>query len=41
MVFKQESKTLINLRVVFNGKEEVLIIRRKIIEKGADGSSLQ
>ncbi|MFA5392523.1 MAG: NUDIX hydrolase [Candidatus Paceibacterota bacterium] len=37
----QESKTFINLGVVLNDKGEVLIIRRKVIEKGADGSILQ
>jgi 8-oxo-dGTP diphosphatase len=42
MIFnQQESKTFINLGVVLNNKEEVLIIRRKVIEKGADGSVLQ
>ena len=37
---KHESKSFINLGVVLNNKGEVLIIRRKVIEKGADGSSL-
>jgi 8-oxo-dGTP pyrophosphatase MutT (NUDIX family) len=38
---RKESKTFINLGVVLNNKGEVLIIRRKVIEKGVDGSSLQ
>jgi len=38
---RKESKTFINLGVVLNGKGEVLIIRRKVLEKGADGSVLQ
>ena len=38
---KHESKSFINLGVVLNDKGEVLIIRRKVIEKGVDGSSLQ
>jgi ADP-ribose pyrophosphatase YjhB (NUDIX family) len=37
----QESKTFINLGVVLNNKGEVLIIRRKVIEKGSDDSVLQ
>jgi len=38
---RKESKTFINLGVILNNKGEVLIIRRKVIEKGVDGSSLQ
>lgn len=37
----QESKTFVNLGVILNNKGEVLIIRRKVIEKGTDGSILQ
>jgi len=37
----QESKTFINLGVVLNNEGEVLIIRRKVIEKGSDDSVLQ
>jgi len=37
----QESKTFVNLGVILNDKGEVLIIRRKVIEKGADDSVLQ
>ena len=36
-----ESKTFVNLGVVLNNKGEVLIIRRKVIEKGSDDSVLQ
>jgi len=38
---KHESKSFINLGVVLNDEGEVLIIRRKVIEKGTDGSVLQ
>jgi len=38
---EKESKTFINLGVVLNSKSEVLIMRRKVLEKGADGSVLQ
>lgn len=41
MIFQQESKTFINLGVVLNGKGEVLMIRRKVLEVGTDGSVLQ
>lgn len=37
----QESKTFVNLGVILNNKGEVLIIKRKVIEKGTDGSVLQ
>ena len=36
-----ESKTFINLGVVVNKKGEVLVVRRKVLEKGSDGSILQ
>jgi len=38
---KKESNAFINLGVVLNNKGEVLIIKRKVIEKGSDGSILQ
>jgi len=38
---RKESKTFINLGVVLNDKDEVLMIRRKVLEKGTDGSVLQ
>ena len=36
-----ESESFINLGVVLNNKGEVLVIRRKVLEKGIDGSILQ
>lgn len=35
---KKESKTFINLGVVLNSRGEVLIVRRKVLERGANGS---
>jgi len=40
-VKKEESDNFINLGVVFNKKREVLMIRRKKIETGHDGSILE
>jgi len=38
---KHESKSFINLGVVLNDKGEVLMIRRRVLEKGTAGSVLQ
>ena len=38
---KKESKTFINLGVVLNNKDEVLMIKRKTLEKGKDNSVLE
>ena len=37
----EESKTFVNLGVVLNKKGEVLIIRRRVLESGSDGSVLK
>ena len=37
----KESKTFINLGVVLNNKDEVLMIKRKTLEKGKDNSVLE
>ena len=41
MFSPKESKAFINLGIVLNSKGEVLVIRRKVLEKGTDGSVLQ
>ena len=38
---RKESKTFINLGVVLNDKKEVLMIRRRVLEKGKDNSVLE
>ena len=38
---RKESKTFINLGVVLNDKGEVLMIRRRVLEKGKDNSVLE
>ncbi len=38
---RKESKTFINLGIVLNDKEKVLMIKRRVLEKGKDNSILE